>query len=113
MHIFLVLYLLPILTLHRYKLILLCRLQSYSSNNQCNMILLFLDNVEEKNNNSIRLLTMSLSNRSFNSNRDNNIITDVSNNAQKLNLVLLLISYFFTVLLTEQGSIEKADSTSK
>jgi len=69
----------------------------------------FLEDAEEENDKSARLLTTSLSNRSFNSDGGESD-DDASDNVWKLNLVLLLVSCFFTVSLTGWGSVEKADS---
>ena len=67
-----------------------------------------MEDAEEENDKSARLLTTSLSNRSFNSDSGDDD-EDSKNNVWKLNLVSLLVSCFFTVSLTGWGSAEKAD----
>jgi len=83
-------------------------LRSHSSRKHYDVALPFLEDAEEENDKSARLLTTSLSNRSFNSDSGDDD-EDYNNNVWKLNLVLLLVSCFFTVSLTGWGSVEKAD----
>jgi len=92
----------------RYKSTSSRSLRTHSSRKHYDVALPFLEDAEEENDKSTRLLTTSLSNRSFNSDSGDDD-EDANNNVWKLNLVLLLVSCFFTVSLTGWGSVEKAD----
>ena len=83
-------------------------MRSHSSRKHYDVALPFLEDADKENDKSARLLTTSLSNRSFNSDSGDDG-EDYNNNVWKLNLVLLLVSCFFTVSLTRWGSVEKAD----
>ena len=93
----------------RYKSTSSRSLRTHSSRKYYNVALPFLEDAEEENDKSTRLLTTSLSKRSFNSESGDDD-EDANKNVWKLNLVLLLVSCFFTVSLTGWGSVEKVDS---